>query len=152
MRSPRRENANQLTAPIAQTAAANTSAANCGAKAQVVATSAAQSKAVAIHSPLGAQSGRLSVTPLRICSRICAWASTPGIWGDNGVATMSDSVTALAPKNTIAPRRSLRSAPGVSAFHAGIERRGSGRAKYGLISPAASVSIVRSPLRTASTP
>ena len=34
---------------------------------------------------------------------------------------MSESSAADAPKNTIAPRRSLRSAPGSSAFHAGID-------------------------------
>ncbi len=53
--------------------------------------------AVAIHSALGAQSGLLSVWPLRSCSTICAWASTPGIAGDNGVATMSESSAADAP-------------------------------------------------------
>ena len=120
MSSPAREKANQLAATMAATTAAKTSAANWGARAQVVATSAAQITAVVIHSALGAQSGRVSVW---------AWASTPGIEGVSGVATMSESVAALAPKNTIVPLRSLRSAPGVRTFHAGIERRGSGRAK-----------------------
>ena len=127
-RLPLRANASQLTAPIAQTTAANTSAANCGAKAQVVATSAAQSKAVAIHSPLGAQSGRLSVTPLRICSSICAWASTPGIWGDNGVATMSNSChRACAEEYDRAAKVAANPLPASRAFHAGIERRARSR-------------------------
>src|SRR6516225_2496018 len=102
MSSPAREKANQLTARIAPITAAKTSAANWGAKAQVVATSAAQITAVAIHSALGAQSGRVSVCPLNNCSTIWAWASTPGITGESGVATMSESV-ALAPTKTIVP-------------------------------------------------
>ena len=40
--------------------------------------------------------------------------------GINGVATMSESSAAEAPKNTILPRRSLRSAFGSRAFQAGI--------------------------------
>src|SRR5271163_65711 len=100
MSTPARENASQLTATIAPITAAKTSAANWGARAQVVATSAEQITAVAIHSAAGPQSGRLSVWPPKTCSTICAWASMPGVTGDSGVATMSESVAALAPTNT----------------------------------------------------
>src|SRR5260370_34373338 len=101
-----------------------------------IATNAMERRVLVTSSAPGAQSGRSSVTPLRICSVSCACASTPGVEGLMGVATMSDKSEALAPMKTIFQARSERSAPGLRTFQAGIERRWAELANHTRRSPA----------------
>ena len=101
------------------------------------ATSISEIAAPATSSAPGAQSGRCRVTPDRICSTSCACASTPGVDGSSGVATISDSIRgARADEDDLAGEiREIRAV--LSAFQAGIERRGSDFANQTRSSPSA---------------
>src|SRR5271170_5343798 len=107
---PFREKANQLTPKRIAEAIAPNSALQTADMIGIVKTKARDSVAADSNSAPGAQSGRLSDDPDRICSSSWAATSTPVVEGLSGVATTSDRPDALNPTTTTLPSRSDRSA------------------------------------------
>ncbi len=150
--SPYSVKPSQLMAVIAPTASAPKNALASADVIGTATTSSSEIRVAANSSAPSAQSGRSNSAPPRICSINCAWASTPGVDGLSGVATTSDSIEALAPITTTFPARSERSAPASKSFQAGVDKRGSGGAKYARISPPDSLRTTRSPTLIATIP